>query len=176
MKWNIGQFVGKVGKKTKEKRGTEDEVQTFVNYILKNRKHILHIQSARRWGQRHVNVCDHWHVRVQQHAWASLAWPWCDSWPVTTSNVSQLLSTKRKLGHQKQHGAHSSTSRSFTNPLSLHSHTICPAYSIFKYSYNRDILFTAYATIKITSEANERQSKTGFQLCWRLYLIILTLT
>lgn len=52
-------------------------------------------------------------------------------------DVSQLLSTKRKLGHQTQHGAHSSTSLTFTNPLSVHSHNICPALFIFfkKYSH-----------------------------------------
>ncbi len=36
MKWDIGQIVGKVWKKTKEKRRKEDGVQTFVNYIQQN--------------------------------------------------------------------------------------------------------------------------------------------
>lgn len=36
MKWDIGQVVGKQGGKTKEKKGKEDVVQTFVNYILQN--------------------------------------------------------------------------------------------------------------------------------------------
>lgn len=48
MKWNIGQFVGKVGKKTKERRGKEDEVQTFVNYIQKtqNTYFIFRVQGG----------------------------------------------------------------------------------------------------------------------------------
>lgn len=37
MKWDIGQVVGKQGGgETKEKKGKEDVVQTFVNYILQN--------------------------------------------------------------------------------------------------------------------------------------------
>ncbi len=36
MKWDIGQIVGKEGKKQRRKGGEEDVVQTSVNYILQN--------------------------------------------------------------------------------------------------------------------------------------------
>lgn len=66
-------------------------------------------------------ACDHWHVGgsdMQDPAWHDLGVTH-DLWQ--HQDVSQFLSTKRKLGHQKQHGAHSSTTLTFTNPLSIHA-------------------------------------------------------
>lgn len=59
--WNVrgvGEMVGKEEeKKTKEKSGKEDVVQTFVNHILQN-WYTYFILSDRRWGRQYVNVCD----------------------------------------------------------------------------------------------------------------------
>ena len=93
-----------------ERRGEEDVMQTFVNYILQNwYTYFIYAQSARQRGQQYVNVCEHWHVRLWRHAWSSLAWLRCDSWPVTTCGcVTAPQHKEEKLGHQKQHETHSS--------------------------------------------------------------------
>lgn len=140
---------GRRRKKNKgEKRGEEDVVQTSVNYIRQN-WYTYFIFSDRAWGGGNNGMwmyvttdmlgCSNMH----NPAWHDLGVTH-DLWQ--HQDVSQL-STKRELGHQKQYGAHSSTTLTFTKPLSMHS--LYTLYNwIFKYSHLKEALLVAYAIMR----------------------------
>lgn len=130
MKWDIGQVVGKQGGgETKEKKGKEDVVQTFVNYILQNwYTYFIFSDRVRGGGDNSMWMyattdmlgCSDMH----EPAWRDLG------------------ATRDLWQHQDVEGGNWDIKRNmehilpqaftFTNPLSAHSHNICPALFILK--------------------------------------------
>lgn len=143
MEWVIGQIVGREEEKNKGEKGekrmcckhlliTFCRIETHTSYSVTEREAV---------GDVYVTTDMLGCRDMHDPAWHDLG--------VTQDlrqhrDVSRFLSTKKKLGHQKQHGAHSSTTLPLTKPPPVHSHTLL----IFKYAHVKDALVVAYAVIK----------------------------